>query len=461
MAVPYYLECWRNSATVDSETQQCPNETKAKDCSISVAKPPTLSTTMNTAVNPYHILEIRKDATPSEVVLSYRKLALLMHPGRKSKITSPLERKLKMERFEVLAACYETLIHNGIRRRYDTLLKETENKEIITNRTAAATSTTTTTYNKNLIRSKPVGLTLSSTCSSNSEGADASIRYTNCNNAMLICASPTDYDDKVLYTIPTRDDTKGFKSLADSSALFVSHSQGSEDEDEEAEIQYTEKTVNRLFGGPLSVLHRARNFKPFSDPYEIFNKVFGNESIFRPVKLTDINVAMNTSAENLLYDELFPINENAKNCKTDRDDKSTNDHLQQQHQTTKVFVSSRVLHGRKITKTETVHIDPITSRARVDVTVDGEYLADNSKAKQPSQSKKVGDWLLCFGTATAKYTHSTTMKESIQNNDASDGNDACKDFKSIYVEILEEFYLCNKNFYDECNRYMSCSNIGL
>ena len=433
MAVPYYLECWRNSATVDSETQQCPNETKAKDCSISVAKPPTWSTTMNTAVNPYHILEIRKDATPSEVVLSYRKLALLMHPGRKSKITSPLERKLKMERFEVLAACYETLIHNGIRRRYDTLLKETENKEIITNRTAAATTTTTTTttYNKN--------------------------------NAMLICASPSDYDDKVLYTIPTRDDTKGFKSLANSSALFVSHSQGSEDEDEEAEIQYTEKTVNRLFGGPLSVLHRARNFKPFSDPYEIFNKVFGNESIFRPVKLTDINVAMNTSAENLLYDELFPINENAKNCKTDRDDKSTNDHLQQQqqHQTTKVFVSSRVLHGRKITKTETVHIDPITSRARVDVTVDGEYLADNSKAKQSSQSKKVGDWLLCFGTATAKYTHSTTMKESIQNNDASDGNDACKDFKSIYVEILEEFYLCNKNFYDECNRYMSCSNIGL
>ena len=209
------------------------------------------------------------------------------------------------------------------------------------------------------------------------------------------------------------------------------------------------------------MLHRARNFKPFSDPYEIFNKVFGNESIFRPVKLTDINVAMNTSAENLLYDELFPINENAKNCKTDRDDKSTNDHLQQQHQTTKVFVSSRVLHGRKITKTETVHIDPITSRARVDVTVDGEYLADNSKAKQSSQSKKVGDWLLCFGTATAKYTHSTTMKESIQNNDASDGNDACKDFKSIYVEILEEFYLCNKKFYDECNRYMSCSNIGL
>ena len=431
MAVPYYLECWRNSATIDSETQQCPNETKAKDCSISVAKPPILSTTMNTAVNPYHILEIRKDATPSEVVLSYRKLALLMHPGRKSKITSPLERKLKMERFEVLAACYETLIHNGIRRRYDTLLKETENKEIITNSTAATTTTTTTTYNKN--------------------------------NAMLICASPTDYDDKVLYTIPARNDTKGFKSLADSSALFVSHSQGSEDEDEEAEIQYTEKTVNRLFGGPLSVLHRARNFKPFSDPYEIFNKVFGNESIFRPVKLTDINVAMNTSAENLLYDELFPINENAKNCKTDRDDKSTNDHLQQQqqHQTTKVFVSSRVLHGRKITKTETVHIDPITSRARVDVTVDGEYLADNSKAKQPSQSKKVGDWLLCFGTATAKYTHSTTMKESIQNNDASDGNDACKDFKSIYVEILEEFYLCNKNFYDECNRYMSCSNIGL
>ena len=432
MAVPYYLECWRNSATIDSETQQCPNETKAKDCSISVAKPPILSTTMNTAVNPYHILEIRKDATPSEVVLSYRKLALLMHPGRKSKITSPLERKLKMERFEVLAACYETLIHNGIRRRYDTLLKETENKEIITNSTAATTTTTTTTtttYNKN--------------------------------NAMLICASPTDYDDKVLYTIPARNDTKGFKSLADSSALFVSHSQGSEDEDEEAEIQYTEKTVNRLFGGPLSVLHRARNFKPFSDPYEIFNKVFGNESIFRPVKLTDINVAMNTSAENLLYDELFPINENAKNCKTDRDDKSTNDHLQQQHQTTKVFVSSRVLHGRKITKTETVHIDPITSRARVDVTVDGEYLADNSKAKQSSQSKKVGDWLLCFGTATAKYTHSTTMKESIQNNDASDGNDACKDFKSIYVEILEEFYLCNKNFYDECNRYMSCSNIGL
>jgi len=83
-------------------------------------------------LNPYDVLKVRKDATPSEIVLSYRKLALFHHPGRKrSEIASfcPLQLRRQLEFFEVLAACYETLMHNEFRRRYDMLLKDIEKKQ--------------------------------------------------------------------------------------------------------------------------------------------------------------------------------------------------------------------------------------------------------------------------------------------------------------------------------------------
>ena len=69
----------------------------------------------------------------------------------------------------------------------------------------------------------------------------------------------------------------------------------SEDE-EEVEPHYTESTTRRLFGGPLSLLFKARNFEPFSDPFDVFQHVFGGDA-FPRVSREDIETRM-TSPRN-------------------------------------------------------------------------------------------------------------------------------------------------------------------
>ena len=83
-------------------------------------------TDCNAPVNPYRVLELRRDATPSEIIGSYRKLSLMYHPGRK--VSCPLEREKRMQFFVVLAACYETLMHSEFRRKCDVLLKDMDKK---------------------------------------------------------------------------------------------------------------------------------------------------------------------------------------------------------------------------------------------------------------------------------------------------------------------------------------------
>ncbi|MGK3742828.1 MAG: curved DNA-binding protein CbpA [Bacillariaceae sp.] len=515
----------------------------------------------NTPLNPYDVLKLRKDATPSEIVLSYRKLALFHHPGRKrSEITSccPIELRRKMDFFEVLAACYETLMHNEFRRRYDILLKDIEKKQkqqpqqnnnnnnnnnsLIPPRSNIKNATTHGhNYNNNGLVVKVAdsipGLIPSASSSDKAGSDDTSIpTENNCSSMMLLCggsSSPfadSNYKNKKNITnastnfTMSRDGTKGFKSLMDShrntSSVSHSHSSsqgGSGEEDggkREAEVHFSEDTVNRLFGGPLASLHRARNFQTFTDPYLVFNKVFGctnaNDPIIFPrVKATDINHHNHnhhndgtcTSTENNKNNELIPLNENkiendgsysngiltrsasmSSQWTHSRLDSSNNNGSTKDQQTatsTKVFVSSRIIHGRKITKTETVHVDPETGMASVNVTVDGEYIdntttTNNKKSKKNNKNKKsssssqyhhtgvggdasdggdggvgavVSDWLLCFGTSTSKVCPSSTKNTC---------NNPCRRIKSVYVEVLEEFYLCNNNFYEECNRYMSC-----
>jgi curved DNA-binding protein CbpA len=509
----------------------------------------------NTPLNPYDVLKLRKDATPSEIVLSYRKLALFHHPGRKKSGTSscPIELRRRMEFFEVLAACYETLMHNEFRRRYDILLKDIEKKQKHqqnynnnnnnNNKTYFIQPRSTKNaakgyYNNELVvkMADSIPGLIPSTSSSDKEGGgsdDTIPTNNNCSSMMFLCgaSSPPFADDgenknKNINTTSnftmSRDGTKGFKSLMDShrnktssvSASLSSSQGGSGEEGEdggkrEAEIHFSEATVNRLFGGPLASLHRARNFQTFTDPYLVFNKVFGCTNAYDPilfprVKATDIhhhnrnhhsNGSTCTSTTGNNNNELTPFNDNkienggsysnriltrstsmssqwnqSRLDGNEVNNGSTND--QQTATFTKVFVSSRIIHGRKITKTETVYVDPETGMASVNVTVDGEYLDDISTTTNNNKSKRnknkntkaslsqhhhigeggvgavVSDWLLCFGTSTSKVCPSSTTTKNNCN--------PCRRIKSVYIEVLEEFYLCNNNFYEECNRYMSC-----
>jgi len=492
----------------------------------------------NSPVNPYHVLELRRDATPSEIIGSYRKLALIYHPGRK--ISCPLERKKRLQFFDVLAACYETLMHSEFRRRCDVFLKDTEKKQNSkTNRQMTRSSyKTTSIFSEGTktrlqpqqlqsksravnIRSNDLvikeldsipGLIPSTAQSSSTSGGGKSshsvgnsgesnetLPRNNCTSigGILTCAAgpgalkATSSSNKS-FTI-SRDGTKGFKSLADSFSLSASHSQTSTEE--EAEIHFSEATVNRLFGGPLASLHRSRNFQAFSDPYLVFDKVFGNQKpIFPRVTIADINPVFeetieesenyheNGNSNNFIRSstshfshpglEPFSLSKNNQNKSENNSfgDNNGNDLTANM----KVFVSSRVVNGRKITKTETVHVDPVTGIASVNVTVDGEYLEPIRSKKKPTQlyGTSVADWLLCFGTAkVAPATRSTTTaiknlsppkspvscpKNEYECPPADKLSSSCHSFKSLYVEALEEFYLCNDTFHEECNKYMRC-----
>lgn len=76
----------------------------------------------SSVVEPYRILQIRKDATNTEIKNSYQRFALLYHPNRKNNIFCPNATKNNL--FLIISASYETLIENESRSRLDALLLE-------------------------------------------------------------------------------------------------------------------------------------------------------------------------------------------------------------------------------------------------------------------------------------------------------------------------------------------------
>ena len=439
-----------------------------------------------------------------------------------------------MQFFEVLSACYETLMNGEFRRRCDVLLKEAEKKQNSkTNQMAARTvyksasmfsEDSQNCLHQRLRRSLQSGaltandsmaikgmdsipgLIPSSSQSSSASGNGQSTRQfsgssaqsnetlprNNCTSigGLFACAvgsgaivGTSSKGDS--FTI-SRDGTKGFKSLVDSSSMSASHST-----EEEAEIHFSEATVNRLFGGPLAALHRARNFQTFSDPYVVFDKVFGNRTpIFPRVTIADIRKEEYTDGENnsnavpirspmsqFRPPELQPLSSPRKKIFKKKIGSPGRNESKDQTIDTKVIVSSRVVNGRKITKTETVQIDSATGIASVTVTVDGEYLqpAKSNKKSLPLYGGGVADWLLCFGAAKVAPGGSsrTATTRSLKNaasspkqsgwctKDACPSEDntistSCQDLKALYAEVLDEFYFTNNKFYEEVNRYMSC-----
>ena len=121
----------------DTTTATCGSPGNNHGCSNQNRTNGLLSGSNTATVNPYHVLQVRHDATKSEIKLAYRRLALFHHPGRKlglscdttatkatTSSTSTDEQQLRKKYvFEVLSACYETLICPESRRRYDIVLK--------------------------------------------------------------------------------------------------------------------------------------------------------------------------------------------------------------------------------------------------------------------------------------------------------------------------------------------------
>ena len=307
-------------------------------------------------VNPYHVLQIRRDATPSEIRHAYRRLSLWHHPGRQAE--SKEERQRRLQVFEIVAACYETLISNDSRRRLDHLLQETESKKSSSgplaksstgaDKVLAMDSSSPHVATKSLLIVEEddeddiddlvvPGLSRASSSSSLSGGHDD-------DQLLLFSCTPT--------PSACQEKTKLNKILNVSTSTSG----------EEAEVHFTQSETNRLFGGPLSMLYRARKWEPFTDPFLLFEELFGH-----PV------------FPDLPHD--FGKQQEWKPLRATRSAGwQGSSHIEEDGST--VYTTTRILHDRRLTRTEAVVEDPRSGVKKTVITVTSEDLIHETLSEE-------------------------------------------------------------------------------
>jgi hypothetical protein len=220
----------------------------------------------------------------------------------------------------------------------------------------------------------------------------------------------------------------GLPSKPKRSLVDVSTSASGSAEDE-AEAHYSQVETKRLFGGPLSRLYRARNFEPFTDPFVVFEQVF-EAQIFK-------------MSENELgrLKEWMPLRPTRAagwqgSSHTSPDGKST------------TFTTSRLLHDRRLTRTETVTVDPVSGKTHCFVTVTAETL-------EPTTIEEEADKEFVRGNACLICYKTTESSGDVGGETAS----GCGDFYVTYSEMLDEFDQGTKDIFQTwmdvfaCNEY--------
>lgn len=354
-------------------------------------------------VNPYHVLQVRRDATPAEIRQSYRRLALWHHPGRTH--ADMAERQRRLQVFEILAACYETLMFPGSRRGFDAYLRERE----------AAKLTSGLPVGGMFVGGKRIFGADSPERSvlPSDDGFDEGDRIPNLSAASSDSSSSEEPEDHMVImpcTPPASvaSDQNSKRSRQPRSLVDVSSSGSGSDE--EAEVHFTEAETKRLFGGPLSHLYRVRNFEPFSDPFVVFEEVFGSK-VFQ------------ISADEIgRLKEWMPLRSTRAGgwhgaSETSPDGKTT------------IFTTSRILHDRRLVRTETVTVDPVTGTTRSFVTVTAEDLEPEGDDEMPTST-----CLLCYtATSTPTYDDPTDSPPPPGSNSS-----VCADFSMFYNQLVDD-----------------------
>ena len=230
-------------------------------------------------VNPYHALQVRHDATPSEIREAYRRLALWHHPARKRDLAQD-ELQRRYEVFTTLAAAYETLLENETRQLYDVFVRQEFEGEV------------------------------------------------------WVGGKPWSPNKPVLQSVFSCDTVGIDEQLPD---LIGSSSSES--------IEYDE-------AHPLALLRKARRGRCFSDPYDVFDEVFGSR-VFERVICTPASPTLARPLRSAAW---------TGSTRTLKDG-------------TLESKTSRILHDRKLTRTEIITEFP-DGRKRTRVTVKAEELAD-------------------------------------------------------------------------------------
>jgi hypothetical protein len=363
------------------------------------------------AIDPYQVLQIRRDATPSEIRHAYKRLALWHHPDRHVMDISVDEVERRRQVFEVLAACYETLMDKEAKVKLDAWLSESDapaskwSKPVDDkdNRTAgpsnayasttslisaihdSAASSSLPLYANKLdpnplddvasVQSQPLSLAASTTSRlsrTNSWSSIGSVRYRLQRNKKRKSHSPTKSPKQVssFWGLPDEEsadeaDAATEEHRQSNSLLPAVLASNSTHTTAEAEKHYTEHETNRLFGGPLGLLYRARRWKPFTDPFDIFSQVFQSEAWTNPS-----SARSRCSSVSPWKPTLSPSWTKKTAAWAGSSEKRADGSV--------VCTTTRTLHDRILVRTEVIRTDPATGARQSWVSVTSEPLLDEA-----------------------------------------------------------------------------------
>jgi curved DNA-binding protein CbpA len=403
----------------------------------------------NTAVNPYEILQIRRDATPIEIRQSYKRLALFNHPGREA--TAQEGRLQRWQSFNLLAACYETLMDPDIRRRYDNICREIERSKLQAGvrgalfvggkplRSRSFDEDSMVSGRKKGRRDNVVpGL---SRASSQSTATEEECEAPGLDHEESCCAFSQEPSS---FTSPSRKHSRSVTAATlttkgSAAAPSLVDATTSEDE-EDAEAHFTESTTRRLFGGPLSNLFKARNFEAFSDPYDIFEGVFGSQPFPRvsrkDIRCADDAIGVRTTDPVLLTSPRSPAAWRGEKH-ISSDGKST------------IYTTSRIVHDRRLTRTETVTRTP-NGMTKTYVSVTAEQLTPtNVSVANDANGAPSNTCLICF--------RPTVVDDNPEHKGICD--DACL----FYESVVQQLDFTREEFIEEWRRMISYNmpfNVG-
>eukprot|EP00546_Thalassionema_frauenfeldii_P015635 CAMPEP_0178909800 /NCGR_PEP_ID=MMETSP0786-20121207/8738_1 /TAXON_ID=186022 /ORGANISM="Thalassionema frauenfeldii, Strain CCMP 1798" /LENGTH=309 /DNA_ID=CAMNT_0020581971 /DNA_START=70 /DNA_END=996 /DNA_ORIENTATION=+ len=250
-------------------------------------------------VNAYVVLQVRRDATPSEIREAYRRLSLWHHPGRSRDICEE-ESKRRSEIFSILGFSYETLAEKETRQMYDVLLQnQRKHAETRKPRTETIAPIEPSTTNPSCV-------------------------------PFYSCSYVLDADDEI-------------------PSLITSESINESEENKFDLNKYDSARQDSLF-----LLRKARNNRPFTNAYDLFDSVFGS-TIYPRVS------EYSTQSYSLRREAFTPAWTGETRLLRDGN---------------VLAKTSRVLHNRRLTRTELISKGPEGAKC-LHVTVKSEDVGDD------------------------------------------------------------------------------------
>ena len=121
-----------------------------------------------------------------------------------------------------------------------------------------------------------------------------------------------------------------------------------------ADMHYTGAEIDRMFGGPLQLLFRARRWQVFRDPFDVFAEVFGGP-LYGDVPCTTLTTTAPKGPSIRTALQLPPPME-----------KLPSEHISRR---TTIHRTRRIALGKEIVRTAVVRIDPRTKQRHVTISV--------------------------------------------------------------------------------------------